>query len=140
MFNNTSMPIIDKVAWLRLNASGRVLSTRSHGKNAYYFPGGKRETGETDEQTLLREIKEELTVELLPATLSYAGTFEAQAHGHATGVLVRMTCYFAEYLGTIRPATEIAEVVWLTYRDRHQVSPVDQLIFDLLYADGLLAG
>jgi 8-oxo-dGTP pyrophosphatase MutT (NUDIX family) len=131
--------IIDKIAWLRFDGSGRILSTRSHGKSAYYLPGGKREPGETDEQTLLREIHEELTVELLPATLSPAGTFEAQAHGHATGVRVRMTCYFAEYRGTIRPAAEIAEVVWLTYRNRHQVSPVDQLIFDSLYGDGFLA-
>ena len=129
------MTLIDKIAWLHLH-NGQVLSTRSHGKDRYYLPGGKREPGETDQQTLLREIREELTVALEPASLVYAGTFEAPAHGHAAGVLVRMTCYYARYTGTLRPAAEIAEVVWLTYRHRPQVSAVDQLIFDWLQQQG----
>ena len=131
--------LIDKIAWLHLR-NGRILSTRSHGKDRYYLPGGKREPGETDQQTLLREIGEELTVALDPASLSYAGTFEAPAHGHAAGVLVRMTCYYApRYTGTLQAAAEIAEVVWLTYRHRPEVSAVDQLIFDWLRGQGLLA-
>ena len=129
---------IDKIAWLHLH-NGKVLSTRSRGKDRYYFPGGKREPGETDEQTLLREIEEELTVALDPASLTHAGTFEAPAHGHPAGVLVLMTCYYAGYTGTLRAAAEIEEVVWLSYRHRPQVSAVDQLIFDWLKAQGLLA-
>ncbi|GAB3725842.1 NUDIX domain-containing protein [Hymenobacter agri] len=131
---------IDKIAWLHLR-DGQILSTRSHGKDRYYLPGGKREPGETDQQTLLREIEEELTVALDPASLEYAGTFEAPAHGHPAGVLVRMTCYYASrYTGTLQPAAEIAEVVWLSYRHRPQVSAVDQLIFDWLRGQDLLAG
>ena len=128
---------IDKIAWLHLH-NGQVLSTRSHGKDRYYFPGGKREAGETDQETLLREIEEELTVALDPTSLAYAGTFEAAAHGHVAGVRVRMTCYYARYTGTLQPAAEIAEMVWLTYRHRPQVSAVDQLIFDWLKEQGLL--
>ena len=129
--------MIDKIAWLHLH-NGQVLSTRSHGRDRYYFPGGKREAGETDQQTLLREISEELTVALDPASLEHAGTWEAPAHGHPAGVRVRMSCYWARYTGELRPAAEIAEVVWLTYRHREQVSAVDQLIFDWLRARGLL--
>ncbi len=131
-------PTIDKIAWLHLH-DGRLLSTRSRGKDRYYIPGGKREAGETDAQTLLREIKEELTVDLDPASLEYAGTFEAPAHGHPAGVLVRMTCYWARYTGQLQPAAEIAEVVWLRYRQRPEVSAVDQLIFDWLRHQRLLA-
>lgn len=131
--------MIDKIAWLHLH-NGCILSTRSHGKDRYYLPGGKREPGETDQQTLLREIEEELTVALDPASMQYAGTFEAPAHGHAAGVLVRMTCYYApRYAGTLQAAAEIAEVLWLSYRHRPQVSAVDQLIFDWLHGQGLLA-
>ena len=36
------MKLIDKIAWLLIK-DGKVLSTRSFGKDAYYFPGGKRE-------------------------------------------------------------------------------------------------
>jgi 8-oxo-dGTP diphosphatase len=131
--------MIDKIAWLHLH-EGQLLSTRSRGKDRYYLPGGKREPGEIDAQTLLREIQEELTVLLDPTSLTYAGTFEAPAHGHPAGVLVRMTCYWApRYLGIIQPAAEIEEVVWLTYRHRLQVSAVDQLIFDWLHQQHLLA-
>ena len=131
--------MIDKIAWLHLQ-EGRLLSTRSHGKDRYYVPGGKREAGETDAQTLLREIWEELSVALDPAGLAHAGTWQAPAHGHPAGVLVRMTCYWApRYTGTLQPAAEIAELVWLTYRHRAQVSAVDQLIFDWLRLQGLLA-
>jgi 8-oxo-dGTP pyrophosphatase MutT (NUDIX family) len=131
--------MIDKIAWLHLH-DGQLLSTRSRGKDRYYLPGGKREPGETDAQTLLREIREELTVTLDPTSLTHAGTFEAPAHGHPAGVLVRMTCYWApRYTGTIQPAAEIEEVVWLTYRHRPQVSDVDQLIFDWLHHQQLLA-
>ena len=130
--------MIDKIAWLHLHA-GHLLSTRSRGKDRYYIPGGKREAGETDAQTLQREIKEELTVDLDPASLVHAGTWEAPAHGHLDGVLVRMTCYTATYAGTLRPAAEIEELVWLTYRHRPEVSAVDQLIFDWLRGQGLLA-
>ena len=130
--------MIDKIAWLHLH-NGHLLSTRSRGKDRYYIPGGKREAGETDQQTLLREISEELTVALDPASLAYVGTFEAPAHGHPNGVLVRMTCYRARYTGTLQAAAEIEEVVWLTYRHRPEVSAVDQLIFDWLRAQGLLA-
>ena len=130
--------MIDKIAWLHLH-DGRLLSTRSRGKDRYYIPGGKREAGETDQQTLLREIREELTVALDPASLAHIGTWEAPAHGHPDGVLVRMACYRARYTGTLQPAAESETVVWLTYRHRAQVSAVDQLIFDWLREQGLLA-
>ncbi|MFR9777620.1 NUDIX hydrolase [Micromonospora sp. MS34] len=128
---------IDKVAWIRIE-DGRVLSTRSRGKEVWYLPGGKREAGETDLETLVREIAEELAVTVVPESAVHVGTFTAQAHGHATGTLVRMTCYTADHRGTPRPASEIEEVAWLGYADRPRVSPVDQLIFDHLRAAGAL--
>ncbi|WP_257883220.1 hypothetical protein [Hymenobacter sp. DG01] len=50
-----------------------------------------------------------------------------------------MTCYYAAYAGQLQPAAEIEEVVWLSYRHRPEVSPVDQLIFDWLKEQQLLA-
>ncbi|MGC7102010.1 NUDIX hydrolase [Amycolatopsis lurida] len=131
------MTAIDKIAWIRLE-SGRILSTRSRGKDVYYLPGGKREPGETDVQTLVREIDEELTVAIAPASAVCVGTFQGQAHGHTTGIEVRMTCYTAEYQGTLAPSSEIEELVWLGYADRDRVSPVDQIIFDHLHRTGQL--
>ncbi|MEE9361509.1 MAG: NUDIX domain-containing protein [Cellulophaga sp.] len=129
--------IIDKIAWIYL-VDNRILSTRSKGKTKYYIPGGKRELGESNADTLAREIKEELSVELLVDTLQYIGIFEAQADNFETGILVRMTCYSGTYKGELRPDSEIEEMVWLSYKDREMVSEVDKIIFDHLKNKGWL--
>jgi len=132
------MQLIDKVAYLYL-VDGKILSTRSKGKDKYYIPGGKRENNETDIQTLVREIKEELAVDIVEASAQLYGIFEAQAHGKAEGVVVKMTCYMADFKGELKADSEIAEIVWLTMADIENVSPVDQLIFVDLHSKGLLS-
>lgn len=129
--------IIDKLAWIELKNKS-ILSTKSYGKDKYYIPGGKREAGETDEQALIREISEELNVTMNPETLTYVGTFEAQAHSHDEGILVKMTCYSGEYSGELQPNSEIEEVKWLHYSDKDKISEVDKLIFDYLHTHNLL--
>ncbi|WP_284748554.1 NUDIX hydrolase [Amycolatopsis sp. RTGN1] len=129
--------MIDKIAWLHL-VDGRILSTRSRGKEVYYLPGGKRDPGETDTETLVREIREELTVAITEPTIAPAGVFEAQADGKASGVVVRMTCFTAEYTGTLAASSEIEEIAWLGYADREKVSAVDKIIFDHLREAGQL--
>lgn len=129
--------IIDKIALLYLK-DGEILSSLSRGKDTWYIPGGKREAGESDEETLVREIKEELCVDILRETIRFYGIFEAQAHGHAENVTVRMTCYQADFTGKPAPANEIQALMWLGYADKLKSSPVDRLIFDDLYNKGLL--
>ncbi|MCS4303291.1 NUDIX domain-containing protein [Chryseobacterium sp. BIGb0232] len=129
--------IIDKLAWIELKDKA-ILSTKSYGKDKYYIPGGKREAGETDEQALIREISEELSVTMDPKTLNYVGTFEAQAHSHDEGILVKMTCYSGEYSGELQANSEIEEVKWLRYSDKDKISEVDKLIFDYLHTNNLL--
>ncbi|NAS32604.1 NUDIX domain-containing protein [Flavobacteriaceae bacterium R38] len=129
--------IIDKLAWIELKDQ-KILSTLSKGKDAYYIPGGKRETGESDTTALIREIKEELSVQLLPDSIKYVGTFQGQAHGHPNGVEVKMTCYAANYTGELKPDSEIEKIVWLSYSDLDKVSPVDKIIFEWLRKKSLL--
>jgi len=129
--------VIDKIAWIHV-VDGRILVARSRGKDKFYLPGGKREPGETDAETLVREIREELGVAIDAASITPAGTFEGQAHGHAEWTLVRTTAYSAEYEGTPRACAEIEEIAWLGYADRPRVSLVAQLIFDHLHETGAL--
>ena len=132
------MKEIDKIAFIYIK-DGKILSTLSKGKDTYYIPGGKREGNETDEQTLIRECKEELTIDIRKETIKYYGTFEAQAHGKAEGVIVKMTCYMAEFEGELKPDSEIQEMIWLDYSSLNvKISPVDQLIFKDLFDKGLI--
>ncbi|QVI19287.1 NUDIX domain-containing protein [Nocardia tengchongensis] len=126
--------LIDTVAWVRIEG-GRILCARPSGKDDFYIPGGKREGAETDLQTLVREIREELTVEIAPETVAHVGTYEALI----PEAVVRMACYTADYTGTIAVSSEIEEIAWFSYADRPHVPPVDQLLFDDLHADGLLS-
>lgn len=85
---------------------------------------------------MIRECKEELTIDILKDTIKYYGAFEAQAHGKAEGVLVKMTCYTAEFNGTLIPDSEIK---WLDYSNLNvKISPVDELIFKNLYDNHLI--
>ena len=131
------MKEIDKIAFIYLK-NRKILSTLSKGKDTYYIPGGKREGNETDEETLIRECKEELTIDIKKDTIKYYGTFEAQAHGKAEGILVKMTCYMADFDGQLEASSEIQEIKWLDYNDLDKISPVDKLIFKDLYEKSLL--
>ncbi|MNO05858.1 hypothetical protein D3C81_2274040 [compost metagenome] len=77
-------------------------------------------------------------MDILPDTAEQFGTFEAEAHGKAEGVQVKMACFTAGYTGELTPASEIAEIAWLAYKDRERVSAVSQLIFDQLHEMKLL--
>ncbi len=131
------MKEIDKIALIYLK-DGKVLSTLSKGKDTYYIPGGKREGQEKDEETLIRECKEELTIDIKEDTIKYYGTFEAQAHGKSEGILVKMTCYMADFDGKLEPSSEIQELRWLDYSNLDIISPVDKLIFKDLYDKKLI--
>ncbi|GAA2213613.1 NUDIX domain-containing protein [Nonomuraea monospora] len=126
----------EKVAWV-LVRDHRVLMTRSHGREVFYFPGGMRERGESDSQTLVREIDEELLTAIDAGSMRHFGTFEVPA-GHPEHGPFRMICYTADHDGPLTPSMEIVEVAWLGYADRHRVSYVDSLVFEALHDGGLL--
>ncbi|OKI17490.1 NUDIX domain-containing protein [Streptomyces sp. CB03911] len=127
----------EKVAWV-LVRGGRVLVTRDRGVDVFYFPGGRREPGESDAQTLAREIDEELRSRVDTDTMVHVGTFETRRDADGRTEF-RMICYTADVTGPLVPSGEIAESAWFGYGDRARVSAVDQLVFDMLHASGRLA-
>jgi 8-oxo-dGTP diphosphatase len=116
----------------------RLLSARDKGKDKFYIPGGKREEGETEEEALIREIKEELDVDLILNTLKPMGVFERQAHGRAEGTIVRLICYTGEFTGNVNARNEIEEVAWLSYSEKEKYPKEFIFLFDLLKDKGLL--
>lgn len=128
---------IDKLAFIEIK-DRKVLVTLSKGKDTWYIPGGKREGNETDSEALAREVKEELSVDILPETVKKYGVFEAQAHGKPEGTVVRMTCYTANYEGQMTPASEIEKLDYFNHQQKTLCAPVDNLIFDNLKNKGLI--
>lgn len=128
---------IDKLAWLYIQ-DGQLLGARSKDKVHFYTPGGKRELGESDEQALIREIKEEISVDLIASSINYASTFEAPADGKGEGVIVKLTCYFADFEGELRPNSEIEEIKFIDYKNKSAFSLAGIKVMEWLKAQHLI--
>lgn len=120
---------IDKLAWLYIKDK-KVLCARSRGKETYYIPGGKRDPGEGDQEALIREIKEELSVDINANSVEYYGTFKAQADGKPEGTMVKVTCYQACFTGELSVDSEIEEMAWLDSNDIDKCSVVVKHLFN----------
>jgi len=127
--------VIEKVAWVHLD-EGRLLAARTHGRDLFYLPGGKPEPGEGIEQTLVREIREELGVTLDASTITPFLVVEAPADGKPAGTIVRTVCCTAAPAGPPRPRAEIAEIARLTHGDRSRASATTREVLDHLATTG----
>jgi len=128
---------IDKIALMYFK-DGKVLMTQKRGRSVFYNPGGKPDEGETDEQALIREIKEELSVDIIPETIKLYGRFQAHADAEPDDVMVRMTLYSAEFIGTLKSGREEKEFAYLGYSDLDKISAIGLLIFADAHEKGLL--
>lgn len=131
------LPLIDKLAWIHIK-DRKVLFARSFGKEVFYTPGGKREVGESDIDALTREIREELGVDLVRDSLAPLHVFEGPAYGKLEGHLVRLTCYTGEYIGELKPDSEIEEVAWLASTDTDRTTVTGTLVLQWLKEQGMI--
>lgn len=93
--------------------NGRLLVVRSHGKDTFVAPGGKLEAGETPEQALVRELKEELGVITRPDSFRPFAVFQAPA-ATDPGRVVTMHVFTVDIeASNFTPQAEIAELAWL---------------------------
>ena len=91
----------------------KFLIVRSKGKKFFMSPGGKIESGETARESLVRELWEELHINVKEDDLTEFGTFYALAAGHENSLL-RMEVFMVEkWEGEITPASEIEEILWV---------------------------
>lgn len=90
----------------------KILVVRKYvkGHDEYIIPGGKKEGNEKPLETLKRELKEELTIDLKEST--FFKRFEDIAVFEKIPII--MDVYEATYSGTIKADSEIKEYIWVS--------------------------
>ena len=119
-----------------------LLLAYSNNKQAWYLPGGKIDAGETAKQALLREIHEELVLDLDAEQVHFYTHISAPAYEEIPAVMMAQDCFRCELGGAIPQAqAEIGAVRYFTLAEFQQldiqVEGVVQ-VYACLQADGLV--
>lgn len=93
--------------------SGDVILVRKRGTQRFMLPGGKIDSGESPADAAIREIHEELGVELDPCELADVGVFEAAA-ANEPGKRVQGHVFTHPALPGAHPQGEIEEMIWFS--------------------------
>jgi uncharacterized protein (TIGR00730 family) len=123
---------LTSVGWLHVR-DGRLLAVRTRGRDCFYLPGGKLEPGESHEQALIREVREELGVRLHDLRPAFMVT--APAHGLPTPTKLTMHCFYAIPSGPLQAAREIEETAWLQVPQDDRAAPAVQTVLARIGAD-----
>ena len=99
----------------------KILLVRVRDNTIWYFPGGKIDDGETYLQTVIRELDEELNVQMSADELTYLGEVVTDNHDRTDTVSVH--CYAGDIAQEIKPSAEISEIKWFDLGDTEFMAP-----------------
>ena len=92
----------------------KLLFTRAEDMEVFIDPGGKIEQGETAKEALVRELKEELMIDVDENDLEEFAEYTAEAANHK-GRTVHMQAFIVKkWQGEIKASAEVEELRWLT--------------------------
>ena len=125
------MKTIHVVAAIITDAAGRIFATqRGYGewKDWWEFPGGKIEPGETPEEALRREIREELDIDITVGRLLATVEYDYPAFH------LSMQCFLCTLPAGTPRLLEHEDARWLTREDLDSVRwlPADESIIKQL--------
>ena len=124
------MKTIEVVAAIIRKEDQRFATQRGYGdfKDWWEFPGGKMEPGETPEDALLREIREELSTEISVDKFLYTVDYDYPKF-HLT-----MHCYMCSLLSEALHLNEHEAAKWLNRKDIHSVNwlPADEILLPMI--------
>lgn len=105
---------------------GCLLSVRVRDNPHWYLPGGKIEPGEQPRAAVVREIREELGVELWLDSLRYVTTVLAPAYDQPRDV--ELVCFSGHWHGVVRPRAEVSDVAWLPVAQPWHFAPAVRML------------
>ena len=118
----------------------KLLLTYSRNKKAWYLPGGKIDDNETSLSALVREIKEELSLDLIEENLNYYCHITAEAFGE-NNLLMEQDCYLYQLNEEIKPTNEIEAVNYFSFDEylKEEIQVIGVIkVFENLKKDNLL--
>jgi hypothetical protein len=117
---------------------GAVLTVRKRGTDRWMLPGGKPEGGESAAECAVREVQEELGVEIALGRIESMGEFETLAANEA-GFALRASVFRTRDAIEPEPRAEIEAVRWIDPAvgiDDEAEAPLNrELVFPLLLAE-----
>jgi 8-oxo-dGTP pyrophosphatase MutT (NUDIX family) len=128
--HSSAAPTIRVAAAVVVDPDGRWLLVRKRGTAAYMQPGGKIEPGEHPRDAAVREVAEELSVEVSPGTLRDLGV-RVTAAANEPGHRLEAHVFAVDGVREAVPAAEIAEAVWVTPAEAARL-PLAPLTVELL--------
>ena len=96
--------------------NGKFLINRKYGTKLFLMPGGKPEEGESIEECLVREIKEEHNCDLIKQSIKFFGNFEDKA-ANEPDTIISMKVYVGGIEGEPEINSEIEEQRWFAKGD-----------------------
>lgn len=131
------MAYFNKIGLLILNEnqSKFLACEKNYFTSDFLLPGGKIEPSETDEVCIIREIREELDIEVDRNSLAFFAEYHGSAAGDPTKD-VSIKLYQGDIIGIPKPSSEIVRLHWIGKEDTEntRVSPIirEQILPDLL--------
>jgi 8-oxo-dGTP pyrophosphatase MutT (NUDIX family) len=135
-------PVISLItAGLIVVKDRKLLLAYSKNKQAFYLPGGKSDAGETTLTALVREIREELNINLAPQDLQFYSHITAPAFGENAGIIMEQDCFIGNLPAEPNPAAEIGALDYfstLSYKGQPQQVPGVIQVMQQLQQDDLI--
>ncbi|AUQ26737.1 NUDIX domain-containing protein [Dickeya zeae] len=108
--------IVIRCACLVHYLNNQLLVVKPRNKNVWYLPGGKIDDGENIRSALIRELQEELNIQLREEDITYLRSVIGPSHDYFDDTLLHCFTTTAASLD-IQPNNEIEQARYIAYGD-----------------------